>query len=250
MSASIDFCEENYYITPYIAEFHNTWSSLLMMIPPFIGLLYSNPTYEWRTTILFTFLMFCFLGSVFLHFTLKDFEQSTDEVSMLLYNNAVLYSLSEYKIMKKRVIVISTMILISIIQINIYYTFQHLYYMFLLQFIPLSIINLIWCGYISIIHNKSLYNKLYIYFISSYLFAGALWIFEIYNCNSLLPYYRMMNGCTLHIIWHIGSGLGGYFVVLFITSVRLEVLGGTPELKWIGGICPVVVNNAVLFNRK
>ena len=47
-SSSIDFCEENYEITPYIVEFHNTWSSIFIALLPLVGYFKSNPMNEIR----------------------------------------------------------------------------------------------------------------------------------------------------------------------------------------------------------
>lgn len=236
--SSIDFCEINYYITNYIAEFHNTWSSILMIIPPFIGLFYSNPANELRTTFLFISLIFTFIGSALFHATLKSFEQSLDEIGMLILNNCIFYSLLEYKQIKKRNSIILLIILLTIIQIFIYCKFQHIYYIFLLLFISLSTFNILWATYIVVSNYNNEYsecrNKLYNYAIYNYTILGApLWIFEMYNCSVLLPYYKYVYGCTLHVFWHVGSGLGAYFLILFITYIRLEKLGGKPKIKWI-----------------
>ena len=244
-TASIDFCEENYYITSNIAEFHNTWSSVLMIIPPVIGLFYSNPTHELRTSLLFGILILIFVGSTLLHSTLNSFEQSIDEVSMLILNNLLLYFALEYRNILCRSSTIYIIGLLTIIQIYIYYTFQHLYYIFLLQFIPLSVCIVFYLLYTLYIHNYNpLYNQLCFFATISYVFSGApLWILEMNYCNTLIPYYRSIGGCTLHILWHFGSGIGAYLTILFLICIRLERLGGNPKLKWVfNGMCPVIVN--------
>lgn len=40
-TATLDWCEENYAVTPYIAEFWNTLSNLAMIVPGFTGFLYA-----------------------------------------------------------------------------------------------------------------------------------------------------------------------------------------------------------------
>lgn len=82
-TSSVDFCEPNYYLTNFIAEPHNVWSSLYLTLLGLIGLCYANPLGEWRVIAQYGALAVVGLGSAMLHSTLGAMWQSADEVPML-----------------------------------------------------------------------------------------------------------------------------------------------------------------------
>ena len=69
-TASIEFCESNYLVTPYVTEIHNAWSSLFMTAIAIIGLTYGNPFNELKVSIMYLALGIIGLGSTALHSTL------------------------------------------------------------------------------------------------------------------------------------------------------------------------------------
>ncbi|KAJ1956244.1 alkaline ceramidase ydc1, partial [Linderina pennispora] len=82
ITASIDWCETNYELTPYIAEFFNSWSSLAMVI---LGeaCAYMNPTGHKGFTALGHSITVVGLGSWLFHATLKYSMQMADELPMI-----------------------------------------------------------------------------------------------------------------------------------------------------------------------
>ncbi|OEU10819.1 aPHC-domain-containing protein [Fragilariopsis cylindrus CCMP1102] len=57
-----------------------------------------------------------------------------------------------------------------------------------------------------------------------------------------LPHIFVVLGCTLHVIWHVMAGLGGYTILQFLVTCRMSVLGLPCKIQWILGIIPVVVS--------
>jgi hypothetical protein len=49
-----------------------------------------------------------------------------------------------------------------------------------------------------------------------------------------------MNGFTLHVFWHIFSCLGAYLGFLHLICVRIQFLGGEPQIGFVFGVVPVV----------
>ena len=82
-TSSVDFCEPNYYLTRYIAEPHNVWSSFYFVLLGVIGIWVGNPLREWRVVVQYLALSIVGLGSMSLHATLNAVWQSADEVPML-----------------------------------------------------------------------------------------------------------------------------------------------------------------------
>eukprot|EP01035_Chromulina_nebulosa_P032764 gene32764-43792_t len=88
-SSSVEFCEPNYALTPYVAEPHNVshvicdvykaWSSIFIFVIAVNGLFYGNPLDEIRVSLMFIALALVGIGSTALHSTLHWFWQSSDE---------------------------------------------------------------------------------------------------------------------------------------------------------------------------
>ncbi|RKO97739.1 hypothetical protein CXG81DRAFT_11240, partial [Caulochytrium protostelioides] len=70
VTSSVDFCETNYEVSPFLAEFWNAISSLAMF---FIGI------------------MIVGLGSLAFHGTLVRATQAWDELPMLISTNAFVF---------------------------------------------------------------------------------------------------------------------------------------------------------------
>ena len=80
-TASIDWCEQNYAVTPFVAEFWNTLSSLAMVTAGLVGL--SSRRFAREIRVAFALLVLVGLGSVAFHGTLRFELQMLDELPML-----------------------------------------------------------------------------------------------------------------------------------------------------------------------
>ena len=253
-SSSVDFCEPNYMHSPYIAEFHNVWSSVFISVLAALGMYFSNPLQDTRTMIMFSTLFVVGLGSVVLHSTLRDFGQSADEVPMLWVNISLIFCLSTLHT-KKSVLYTGLLLFgVGVLQTVGYFTMRHVYDFFLFSFISTSCVVVSWTAAIVMSDRNSpdweLRWFLYSRSILSFVFIGfSLWVFEMNHCASLLPYYLQAQGATFHILWHLGSGLGAYLQILLMIAIRMQSLGSVAEVKWVGGILPTISNGGqkVLF---
>jgi hypothetical protein len=81
-------------LTNAVVEPWNAASSLFISLFGLMGLLYSNPTREFRVTTLYLLLIVIGLGSTALHTSLHWFAQSLDELPMLWFNVYALFFLS------------------------------------------------------------------------------------------------------------------------------------------------------------
>jgi dihydroceramidase len=78
-TSSIEWCEQNYEYSPYIAEFWNSVSSLIIAGAGFVGCLFALK-FLYRVQLLLAYfaIMVVGLGSVAFHATLTRWGQSLD----------------------------------------------------------------------------------------------------------------------------------------------------------------------------
>ncbi|KAL2920253.1 hypothetical protein HK105_200322 [Polyrhizophydium stewartii] len=81
-TSSVDWCEVNYEVTEYVAEYYNTLSSFAMAAVGLLGIV-MHPWAERRFHVAFLATVAVGLGSVAFHGTLWKFSQALDEVPML-----------------------------------------------------------------------------------------------------------------------------------------------------------------------
>ncbi|KAL9189435.1 hypothetical protein ACHAXT_009110 [Thalassiosira profunda] len=260
-TASIDFCESNYLLSDHIVEPHNVWSSLLgLSLFGVIGIVYGNPTKEWRTFLIYAILLFIGLGSACLHASLHWSFQSSDELPMIYLVICGLYMIVEVdspRNQPKYPRLPLHLLLLSGINTAIYYTFQHLYIVFLVTFSGLTILAL--CMHIQIARklycedgdkrrrrNSGVALKFYKWHHVAYvLIASPVWSLDQFGCGYFRPIYDSLpgplKGMTLHVVWHIAAGLGAHFFVQFLCACRANALGMSCDIRWVLGVIPVVV---------
>lgn len=242
-TSSIDFCEPNYALSPYIAEFHNTWSSLVIALMGLVGMLYGNPLKEWNVTVMFFILFIIGIGSAGLHSTLHWFPQSSDEIPMLWQTLSFLYVLliCQYESSINSYYLGFIFLFITAAQTFAYYLYQQIYAVFIVSMILYTAAVILWSGYLCYKHRDDQYlvNTWITSFVCFVLIGFVLWVIDMNLCNSLLPIYHQLYGLTLHILWHLFAGLGTYFLINFFVGFRLKCLGFIPHSRKILMVFPV-----------
>jgi len=266
-TASIDFCETNYLLSPYIVEPHNVWSSLLgLSFFGFVGILCGNPTREPRVYAIYLVLVLIGVGSAALHATLHWIFQSSDELPMIYLVLCGIYCCLEVDSQPNKAAYPSLglcLTVLSIVNTAIYFTFQHLYIVFLstfmaaiclFSFLHMRLAYRLWHIQKRKEANGSKNNKAtitialrfyVIHFLLFVLLGTPIWIIDQFLCNQLSPTYDalpfLLRGCTLHVVWHILSGMAVHCLAQYFVAARAEYLGmETCEVRWVGGVIPVV----------
>lgn len=246
-SSSVDFCEPNYLHSVYVAETHNAWSSLYMVLLTSVGMLYSNPTNELRNTTMFLVLFFVGWGSVGLHGTLHWVFQSADEVPMLWMNLAFFFALNNIytPIGESTTKMAAFLTLVGVVQTYVYYTFQQYYWIFIATYVAGVVVIVLHSAYLTFAHKNSIDFPVRWWLFSRAIFsyviiAAVLWIVEMNFCSTFLPYFTAWQGLSFHILWHIGAGLGTYLEILFLVTLRCQALGGVVEVQWVPRCAPIV----------
>ncbi|KAI8070258.1 ceramidase [Thamnidium elegans] len=83
VTSSVDWCEENYRYSWYIAEFWNTVSSLAMIILGLMGVGLHFKSLGWKLSTGYLFIVLVGIGSVLFHATLQYQHQMWDELPMI-----------------------------------------------------------------------------------------------------------------------------------------------------------------------
>ena len=93
-TSTLDWCENNYMVSYYIAEFWNTVTNLSMIIPPIYGIIDSyRQGFERRYMVCYALLLLTGIGSWMFHMTLLFGMQLLDELPMVWGGSFMLYSL-------------------------------------------------------------------------------------------------------------------------------------------------------------
>uniref|UniRef100_A0A7S2UQ37 Alkaline ceramidase n=2 Tax=Attheya septentrionalis TaxID=420275 RepID=A0A7S2UQ37_9STRA len=235
-SSSIDFCESNYLHTSYVAEPHNVWSSVVgLSIIGLLGFFKANPTHEWRFTLSHLTLILIGIGSACLHGTLHWVYQSSDELPMIYLIICLVYAVieSESPRGKPRYPWLPyVMVVLAAVNTAVYYTFQHLYWIFLLTYtlgVAVLLGGMLRLVFLTKGRDPSI-KTIYRFAIISYAVGGAVWAFDMLYCNTgVLPVANMIpgwaRGVTPHVIWHISAGASTYYTILAQVCCRLDSLG-------------------------
>ena len=255
-TSSIDFCESNYLLMDHIVEPHNVWSSIIgLSLVGIFGILYGNPTKEWRFTIVYVTLIVIGIGSACLHGSLHWCFQSADELPMIYLVIGAFYAILEVDSPRGRPKYphLSTyLLLLSVINTAVYYKFQQYYIIFLATFNALVIGLLYLHVQIALrLHNENKIGKeninntialrFYLWHYIAYIgVASPSWILDQFYCGYLLPLYNKMpfplQGMTLHVVWHICAGYGAHLFIQFIAACRASTLGMVCDVRHVLGI--------------
>jgi dihydroceramidase len=257
-SSSIDFCESNYLHSVYAAEPHNVWSSLLgIAMLGVLGLWQSvripGPVSERRIKVAFAVLALTGLGSAGLHGTLHWIFQSSDELPMIYFVLALLYCDAEVDAATGKQNypwLAPATIAAAICNTVVYYTFQQLYWVFLLTFTIVVSVHIAWSLYLAHRSKSPVIFKIFVIGTISYVLLGSTaWVLDMILCDAgvldmadALP--GIMKGLTPHVVWHLAAGLGGYCAVIQLACFRCEALGLPFSIQFVGGVVPVFAEAA------
>ncbi|KAI9106149.1 ceramidase-domain-containing protein [Phlyctochytrium arcticum] len=250
-SATLDWCEENYIVTPYLAEYWNAVTNLVFFLWPICGIASCFKTgSEKRFMFSFATLMIVGMGSFLFHGTLLYTMQLLDELPMAMATCSFIYCHLEM-FNKKRSIVIPLALLATFVATVTSYAVLKTPIIFQAMFIVLTLVQLV-TGLINLRKLRKTHPKeavtlglLTAACVAIILTAFALWNTDQLHCGAIQHHrneigYPFRIGLELHAWWHLLSGYSGYLGVVAAQYCRLLVLGRTDiQLKFLGGILPV-----------
>jgi len=226
--ANVNWCENDYVVSRYIAEFWNTISSLFIVLLGLHGLLMHNKKYyERRHSAVFFILSIVGIGSALFHCTLRKTGQMLDEIPMVLGNHALLYS--SLLVRNKTP---SPAVLYGILISAIFHTIIYLYFQWFTIFVVLYTLGWffqtkILLGWMYEGFARTIYPQTWLCIYLSfgcYIGGFVLWLIENVFCDSV-------QGLQLHAIWHVAAGIATYYWNLVLMIQRLHFLKRHPELR-------------------
>jgi len=235
VTSSIDWCEKNYAVTIYIAEFWNTVSSFhFVLIALWTLWTYRTSELETRFKVGNLLLAFTGLGSMLFHGTLKRQTQLADELPM-------------------------GYVILSFFYITVCHTKNHLKWVLALSLYAvaftaamlLSFNNFIFqlpvliiVVYIICVHFKMFWTNdplidhtAWLLLVASFcfLFVGTMaWPLERLYC-------RQVHSLQLHSWWHIGTGCAVHLFFQAWVHMRLRARNIDGKLVFVGGLLPITV---------
>lgn len=228
-TSTIDWCEQNYEVTYYIAEFWNSVSNLMFIIPPLVTACNLKNHLDPACLMTLFYMAFTGVGSFAFHSTLRFSMQLWDELSMVWSGLFILYQIiRSFKGDSASRSYILPIILYGIGTCAIYLSsntpviFQVAY-----GFIHFTVL-------LFAFRLKNRYPVDMRLYWSAVILSSAgflLWNIDNHMCPSLErirsllrpdPISRCMIPMTqFHALWHCLAGYGAFCMVLFVMQARL-----------------------------
>ncbi|CAG5115483.1 unnamed protein product [Candidula unifasciata] len=245
-TATLDWCEENYVISYYVAEFWNTLSNAVMIFAPLVMVYVGyKENHEKRFIYSFLALSVVGIGSWLFHMTLKYTMQLMDELPMIWGSSIQIYSL--YLIKSKpgeesvilQLALIGYCIIVTLVYILINDPiFHQVSYAIMVFFIV---------GLASRVCLTTKCNKsFFLVSLLTYILGFLLWNIDNVYCSNLRSIRNQFVGRSsamlfeCHAWWHIFAGSGAYLGLLFGIQTRYLYLHKKPQLKFLLGCWPYV----------
>ncbi|KAF7716557.1 Uncharacterized protein PECH_004358 [Penicillium ucsense] len=242
----LNFCEEDYAITRYIAEFINTLSSLVFVLFGVYGLrqLREKNAASYRSLLYFG-LIGVGVCSAGYHMTLKYHTQMSDELSMHLLTTPLLYRILTFQASSKKTRIVG--IVLSVLFVTVMF-FHMVLNEFLLHAVTFGTAVLtiavrtskITAQQVTDPYMKKKLRNISYFGIFCFAFGFFVWLIDGLACG-LLKDTRHAIGLPLafltelHGWWHILTAIGGYVAVALVDLVTANELNkGDPieELAW------------------
>ncbi|KAH6959253.1 ceramidase [Fusarium avenaceum] len=225
----LNFCEEDYVVTRYVAEFINTLSSLTYVAFGLYGLLTSPKFPTGPRLASYCGLMgvgFCSAGY---HMTLKYHTQMSDELSMHLLTTPLIYRLLTFNASPQKTRIVGTVLTILFTVVMVTHMVMDEFILHATTFglgvyiIATRVLRIIPEQVKDPVIRKNLQNVA-VLGLYSFGFGYMVWLIDEFACRYLtsarhtvgLPLAFLLE---LHGWWHVFTAIGGYTAVAVIDLV-------------------------------
>ena len=262
-TSTIDWCEENYVVSPYVAEAINTTTNAVFM---------ALAVYAMRNVLIHghekRFLYTCIgfltvgIGSWLFHMTLLYEYQLLDELPMIYATCIpywVVFSFGKSKINSIKVGIQITSAAVILTAVYLYYrnpTIHQTGYGFL-NVVVVSKSLILTQSHVHDIEAKQHLFKTLVLGLTSFLLGYALWNLDIHLCNQWIVFRRFVGMpygflFEFHGWWHLLTGAGVYFYVVYLEYLRTFLIGREKEYEfiWTWNVLPHVDRKKKLMNKK
>ncbi|KAJ3012472.1 Alkaline ceramidase 3 [Thoreauomyces humboldtii] len=261
-TASLDWCEENYIVSSYLAEFWNAGTNLVFLLWPLLGIYSCAKTHaEPRFYLSYIALMLVGTGSFLFHGTLSHAAQLLDELPMLFSTCVFLYchiQMFSRESSPKTILGLATVFTASTAAYLLLETpilFQTTFASLLVIQVGLAVNNIRLISRTRL-HEAKILLGMIVLCVFTMLLAFFLWTTDQTHCGAIQEHrnaigYPLRVGLELHAWWHLLTGYSGYVSVVGCHFARLMATGRTDvEVTVWGGVFPVLVPKAAVDEKK
>ncbi|KAN0120024.1 alkaline phytoceramidase [Hyaloscypha variabilis] len=231
-SSTLNFCEEDYEFTPYIAELTNTLTNLIYIGLGIKGLINSRRLGETGLGSKLPYLALINLGiaSSLFHSSLKYSTQMCDEFSMLIATFIVFYRLLSFSqtLVTPKLLLVGLCTLMLVVMVAQIVTGEST----VQQIVFTGMVYWLWHMCFKLIGNFESEEKLKrkmrwmaISGIAFFVTGHACWATDFYACDGLRETRRKIGmpwaaALELHGFWHIFTGIGVYIFMVLVECLR------------------------------
>ena len=243
VTSTIDWCEDNYVYSFYIAEFWNTISCIFMSLWACIGLVIAiRRKLEWQFKLLYIITIFLGIGSAMFHASLRYFGQMCDEITMLWF--IIIWGCIIIQIQFPH---FNLLVFIICICYTVFLSFVHYGGAYIIEFQVHFVLIVILCLLRLLKYYKKkilhiLYNHFILLCIGYFIIAACFWLLDQCFCNQVKLFFNPQG----HAIWHIMNSLGIHYGIQYTLALRLQFLGY--KVKPIHFILPFIVPLKIMTN--
>ena len=243
--STVQWCESNYEVCHFIAEFFNTVSSLSILAAGLIGMIYTRRL-EQRWVLAYATIATVGIGSVLFHMTLLRPMQMLDEVPMLWAVIVMVYCIIETDAVRPkygRALPIGMFAYAVFVTLLTSLSSGHV--QFLLFHASFGSLEFWSLGAIAMRARRETdptLCRLYRRGFSAYAIALVCWASDIHFCESLQRMWPA--NPQLHALWHVFVSAGLYILTVCTTHARLRVLAASSgdsaaTIEWMCYVLPV-----------
>lgn len=256
-TATIDWCEENYVILDYMAEAINTTTNLMFFL--LLGISIYN-TLKQRMDQRFVWLAMGFMlvgiGLWWFHMTLRYEYQLLDELPMIYATCIPAWLVfSEFKTQRQLAQIGGAIFMGANLLLFVY---MYIYKNPTLHQAAYGLLNAAIIGKLILLTNQYVpdknarwnLTKLMVWGVGLFGFGYILWNLDIHLCSLWRhlrrevgqPYGYLLEG---HGWWHIFTGIGVYFYLVYEQYLRLWLQGTQDyyKFKWVLGFPAIVLTD-------
>ena len=251
ITSSIDWCELNYVVLSFVAEFWNSLSSFSMVFAGMLGVLAHRRVLETRFLLAFACVSVVGVGSVLFHASLKHGTQMLDELPMLYAAFTTTFILLENRESPVWGPWLAPLLVAHAAGTSLATFFASGIWQFVLFHVSFGSAEMFSLYRIYRIYKArrdgpaaASVRLLFRRGMASYAIGIAVWQFDLNNCWAVQVWWPAVSGLPnpqLHAWWHVFVSLGFYHLIALAALDRLLVLGRAPRLRWWAGL-PVVVD--------
>ncbi|CAG8608899.1 13490_t:CDS:2 [Acaulospora morrowiae] len=249
---TVDWCEKNYAVTHYVAEFFNTLSSLCMVGAGAFGVYMHSQGFEKRFQVCFATIIVVGIGSILFHGTLLFSLQLFDEVPMMFCVLVLCYSVIENRKERKYgnwfpvALIIWGLAVTAIMVISGRHSHDGMmqaieFYVFQGSFVVMA--ATVYLHTVAIVLNSKAgkgVTKLWTSGSAVFLIGYIGWHVDMHLCSSMYSLPFNVPNPQLHAWWHLTASYGSYLICALIAYDRSMRLGKSPKIRWIAHILPYV----------